>query len=904
MIFTPNSASALVPKVLSSRFHATAKTARSGGGGGPRGGEPSAKRPRLSGGGGGFASGGDSPGRGGADGAANPSAASDAALSIFRTFPTQQAAFDFWDSQRRAAHLLRLFAVERDSSGRRAFIVAAPQRFWAEYKALPHAQRNHYEIIRQGCPCHLYFDLEFVPALNPGLDGSALVALLVEEVREALAAQFDAVLHPSMALELDSTTPQKWSRHLIIRLPGLAFADNAHAGAFVRLVALRALRKARHSTAHAGLVVAAKGGGSTLAIDMGVYTRNRAFRLHLSSKAGRESHLRATPRFGGAARDPREFFFDSLITSTPFGPWREAAGAGAAAAAGEEARAGEEGAAGGREFGREWQQTQLQAQAQQQAQAQTQAQQQAQTQQWQHWQQPAGGGEGAENAPFAAAPPPPKVTWLPAWRLQQQAAGAGPAACPPGAAPQGPCCLPSPLGAHHNRRGSGAAAAAAAAHHHRRRHGGGGGGGGAAAPRPVSLLRCEGIDWRALLAELPPQWQALAALHHSVVPGPGGGGGPGSGGGGGGGAGGGSGAAQRGGGGWHDAGEARPAPSPFADVDAFIESVVTQGGAQGCVRSWVYARASGSLLLCIKGNRWCGNVGRQHRSNGVYYSVDLIGGTWHQRCYDPECRAYRSECMPLPLPVWERHRDNAAAAAASAAAAAAAAAAGSLSFGPQHGCWGQQQQQHAASLGCAGSGGGSGSSSWAPAWPSAAASGSGAAAGASCGANPPAPTPGPSGPPQPRPAAGAEGEDEEASLLRVLDEFERQIRVRSASTTPVAPAGGGCPGGAAPHGTPAAPPGGGGAPRTPAPFGFVYSETPGAAAGFASPGSGGGGSGFGGGFGGGGFGGGGGRMDVDCGRCEGLGDDDEAAFEALAHYEAAAAATRARAAACCAAGAR
>ena len=43
----------------------------------------------------------------------------------------------------------------------------------------------------------------------------------------------------------------------------------------MRLVVLRMLAKARHSTAHAALVVASKGGGATLAVDMGVYTRNR-----------------------------------------------------------------------------------------------------------------------------------------------------------------------------------------------------------------------------------------------------------------------------------------------------------------------------------------------------------------------------------------------------------------------------------------------------------------------------------------------------------------------------------------------------------------------------------------------------------------------------------------------------
>lgn len=34
-------------------------------------------------------------------------------------------------------------------------------------------------------------------------------------------------------------------------------------------------------------------------------------------------------------------------------------------------------------------------------------------------------------------------------------------------------------------------------------------------------------------------------------------------------------------------------------------------------------------------------------------AADLHQGTWYQRCYDPECHAYRSACMPLPADVWE-----------------------------------------------------------------------------------------------------------------------------------------------------------------------------------------------------------------------------------------------------------
>ena len=44
---------------------------------------------------------------------------------------------------------------------------------------------------------------------------------------------------------------------------------------------------------------------------------------------------------------------------------------------------------------------------------------------------------------------------------------------------------------------------------------------------------------------------------------------------------------------------------------------------QGQVRSWVDWPEAGLLLLNMRGNRWCGNVGRAHKSNGIFYVVDL-----------------------------------------------------------------------------------------------------------------------------------------------------------------------------------------------------------------------------------------------------------------------------------------
>lgn len=114
-----------VPKVLSSRFHTTVRTSS----------EPPAKRQRTSEDVDGQASGG-----GGCS-------STHAQRTIYRTFCTQQQAFDFWDAQQPHTHLLRAFAVEHDSSGRRSFIITTPERFWAEYRSLPHEQRNHYEVL-------------------------------------------------------------------------------------------------------------------------------------------------------------------------------------------------------------------------------------------------------------------------------------------------------------------------------------------------------------------------------------------------------------------------------------------------------------------------------------------------------------------------------------------------------------------------------------------------------------------------------------------------------------------------------------------------------------------------------------------------------------------------------------
>lgn len=69
---------------------------------------------------------------------------------------------------------------------------------------------------------------------------------------------------------------------------------------------------------------------------------------------------------------------------------------------------------------------------------------------------------------------------------------------------------------------------------------------------------------------------------------------------------------------------------------------------QGRVRSWVSLDGGSLLLFNMRDNRYCGNVARAHRSNGVFYVVDLQHDAWYQKCYDMDCRQYRSPAAPLP----------------------------------------------------------------------------------------------------------------------------------------------------------------------------------------------------------------------------------------------------------------
>ncbi|XP_007102906.2 DNA-directed primase/polymerase protein isoform X4 [Physeter macrocephalus] len=165
--------------------------------------------------------------------------------SIWKLFHRQTEAFNFVKSCKEDVHI---FALEyKVGDGQRIYLVTTYVQLWFYYKS----RRNllHcYEVIPENAVCKLYFDLEFNRLANPGADGKKMVALLIEHVCKALQQFYRVSCSAEDVLNLDSSTNEKFSRHLIFQLHDVAFKDNIH---------------------------------------VGVYTRNRNFRLYKSSKIGK-----------------------------------------------------------------------------------------------------------------------------------------------------------------------------------------------------------------------------------------------------------------------------------------------------------------------------------------------------------------------------------------------------------------------------------------------------------------------------------------------------------------------------------------------------------------------------------------------------------------------------------------
>lgn len=564
--------------------------------------------------------------------------AGDEAAPVWQDFPRQEMAFQFFDSLSAAQRVdTKIFSYELLATGRRKFLVAGMKTFYEKYLSAPPKHRHVYEIIRDCFPCRLYFDLEFHRPSNPGVDGDVLTSRWINLVVWKVQSLLGFCLGPEHVIVLDSTTADKFSKHVMLQVPSgthysglgyfglrdreVLFANYSVVGKLVEsLVAditeditlgelnaqlqqgalgpqqeLINIAGRRPKPEFADFWVRKKDGtGSTCFVDLGVYTRNRAFRILFSSKYQKNVELKLAMadkrRYGGfpAGVDgsdtglclpvTRAAMARSLLARTFVVPYDIFAASESQASISTGKRKAEHEAGAERKGGGDREEGEKGG--------------------WEGKRENLGGEESAAAPPATDAPYAFSYLLLDLSHVDlaiaqvdlgfegtYRAAGKS----------------ESSLG---NSRVARDAASSAAAHQ----------------PRSLNLLSHSTKESR-------DEWKKRE-LECSKLP---------------------------------------RQPSPFPSLDQYLEiNHASHGGTKGSLQSWtIYGQPSAAaapspggcnlpglkIRYQVANNRFCKNVQRQHKSNGIQLEVDLVLRTVTQTCWDPECRGFRSVPINIPAPV-------------------------------------------------------------------------------------------------------------------------------------------------------------------------------------------------------------------------------------------------------------
>ena len=281
-------------------------------------------------------------------------------IKVWKEFPRQNLAIMFANSCRYSVSVFSFESAKFGISGQRHFVVSALHTFVHRYidllegKAIPH----FYEVIVEGTVCRLYFDIEYQKECNPFVVGVDLLEIFIQFVCFCLYKLFSINCDREHILDLDSSSGTKFSRHLIFHFTNAVFQNNREVGKFVEFICneLRALESSgsmQHiqpgETAPVSKLASWKSsvdcparesllklfvlndkGNQVLICDEGVYTKNRNFRLYLSSKLGKEICLKVAnenkfvpkqshPGLPNAIKSKHiNILFDSFISHIPF----------------------------------------------------------------------------------------------------------------------------------------------------------------------------------------------------------------------------------------------------------------------------------------------------------------------------------------------------------------------------------------------------------------------------------------------------------------------------------------------------------------------------------------------------------------------------------------------------------
>ncbi|KAJ8674112.1 hypothetical protein QAD02_005374 [Eretmocerus hayati] len=223
--------------------------------------------------------------------------------------------------------------VFQDENEKRRFIVTYPEDFWSDTENTPLERRVFYEVIPEHTPCFLYYDLEFETEINPEKNGIQMTSTLIDITILYIAKFWDYHCKRDIVINLDSSRPGKFSKHLIFSTRDVAFENNYHVGSLVKLISSDIVKYLSHEDTNNEILAkfdkakiedlfVETNKGKKFFVDLNVYTKNRHFRVYKATKWGKNSHLVLAEdceyRWNLKSKSKEmEIFLNSLISYIP-----------------------------------------------------------------------------------------------------------------------------------------------------------------------------------------------------------------------------------------------------------------------------------------------------------------------------------------------------------------------------------------------------------------------------------------------------------------------------------------------------------------------------------------------------------------------------------------------------------
>lgn len=181
-----------------------------------------------------------------------------------------------------------------DKRAAQRYVVSTVDDFWLKYSSLTASQKTFFELIRENHVCNLYFDIEFKWIEHPDIATPTAARRLVLALKTHAASLLQTDVN--YFVDLESTSDEKFSCHLVLRSPHVCFRSAVECGVWVKRMLLDVPEL-------------------EFMIDPSVYTKNRLFRIAFSSKIGRNTPLVLAPASQGRFATDEAVFRASLVTS-------------------------------------------------------------------------------------------------------------------------------------------------------------------------------------------------------------------------------------------------------------------------------------------------------------------------------------------------------------------------------------------------------------------------------------------------------------------------------------------------------------------------------------------------------------------------------------------------------------